>query len=202
MFKNLDEEYLFKHTRNSLKKRDEESPQMEYLGKDRGQSERYLITIGRLLNGSVGKIEGLYYLYDYDNTDSDVLDFILESKDLGFATTITDERNKRDLLKNYEHNVKSVGTEMFLKWIVWKVLGWKVLSVSKELPDDLILTNTNNRVIYGNGQEVTFKIFGGGVVWSLVIIAPPDEVEFDRKKVWLETKIKDWVINAKIEYGL
>jgi hypothetical protein len=203
MFNNIDELYLWKIQSPSVKQEDSFTEKYEYLDEERGQTQRYLIAIGRIVKEVLNSIEDLYNVKNSSLVSKNTMEFILNNKNLNFLSAL-DESVLRDIYKNYEFNKKSRGTQRFFEWLVWKVLGWQVISVTSSLPENIIKfydsEESENSYFYDSGETLNYVFFDGYATITIGLFLDPVGENIPEKKSWLESIVKEWLINSTIEY--
>lgn len=203
MFKNITEDYLWGITRESIKIKDTLSPQ--YL--EMGQTERYLRVVGKMVNSHFRNVESLFSILDADECPETVINTNLESLGLSFIPDTLTVAEKRDILKNYPSVYRYVGTRVFLDWILWKVLKWRVSNISKEVAANLLrpykaaqTPDYAGITLYDNGiSGKTWVLYDKNAVWSLTIVTyggSQEQSAFD----WVTANIADWILSSKIDY--
>lgn len=131
MFDNLDEGILWKFHPSTLKVSDTATKQMFYEGEFRGQTERFLYVIGRLIKQVFTDIDSIYTADDPERTKSDYL-LILQKIYAGNyfdIDTPEDENNLKDFLNSIIYAWKLKGTEGFLRWIIFKLFEWELMFI-------------------------------------------------------------------------
>lgn len=203
MFNNVTEEILWEQAPSSLKIKDTLTSQREYNGVERGQTERYLIALGRGVTDLFGQISSLFVIDDASELTNDKIDALLEKRGITFLKT-TDEN--RDLiihiLDNLNEAYRLKGTELFYKWIVHKFFGWVVLR-AYSLESLYLVLNKYDSTLYDNGDYNTqLYLFDNESIISnkIIIIVDQSDPLFLKKKGLLLELAKSWAMNIEFEF--
>lgn len=202
MFKNITDNIMWDYTREAVKTLDLATPQID----GKGQTQRYLEIIGGMLRTHFEKITELYNAKDADRVDEATLDSILFTSGLKYIPEDLPLESKRHLAKYYDYMSSLIGTRVFVDWILWMVLGWRVVSISKQVATNLLGTFDGSNppedvpYIYDPTKgEAQFILFDQNAVWSLVVLVnqgSSDPNAFD----WVNANMEDWILSQKIDY--
>lgn len=199
MFTNVNKYVLWDLAAEAVKIRDQDTPSALYEGELRGQTERYLIAAGDLINDLFDKIERLNYWKDPYKMDNDQLYFL--QREL-YAEFINVDGYTRDLVVNMLDEMVGAwrlkGTLSFLKWIVWKVFGWEVQEVIT-LSSETLVTN----VLYSSLYDPDLPLVDQKKLYStedisntgrtIIAIDVFDDVDFLYKRALLEELMLSWL---------
>lgn len=110
-----------------IKENDLDTTQFLYEAENRGQTQRYLVVVGQLIKELFTKIEELQDWGTSDHQQSEFLDKIVKLYGMLFFEVGVTDLVKRELLDEIVWFWKLKGTVASLKWITYKVFGWKVI---------------------------------------------------------------------------
>lgn len=199
MFKNIQNSILWDYTRESVKNKDMNTPQIN----SKGQTQRYLEVIGSLIKDHFDLIEQLNYIGDADRENNQTLNTILFSFGLKYIPETMGIANKRHIVKYYPYMSSLLGTEVFVKWLLWMVLGWELLSISINTGTTFLTTYKETdptTYIYdstkGEAQYIVFDKNALQVIINIKTNGFVDQKAFD----WVKANIKDWITGHKINF--
>jgi hypothetical protein len=208
MFDNFSNTYLWDITKINTKDADTETPKMEWEGEERGQTERFMIGLSRLLKNHYNRIEELFEINDFHRIPSKYYDLKLRSMGLTFIPTDLTQEKKREIIKNYPIVKRTLGTRAFVEWMVWMILGWEVASLTIEKPENLIefyddVEETGEGIIsYMEGQTQTFIFFDDNAKWILTVIPTGSGMDVQIKSDWLKSKLKEWFLSSEANFTI
>ena len=202
MFDNVNKYVLWDLTTEAVRNTDQNTPQMEYEGEDRGQNQRFLITCGELVVTLFGIVENSYQVFDPRYTTTEMLFYLQRELGVQYVDD-SSEALLREMLEEMHIAWSLRGTKAFLHWIIGKVFGWLVKDVYST--SKLLHTNRANSKLYELGlplreQEILFdKGLYGTPLGSMTI-----DVDFDadylEKKDVLEQLMDRWTFPLILNY--
>lgn len=202
MFGNISDNIIWDNTRQSVKTLDIDTPQLN----GKGQTQRYFEIFGSLLHDHYRLIEQLYTLGDADTANEMTIDKELYSMGLKFLPSNLPLIKKRHLAKYYPYMSTLIGTRVFVDWLLWMVLQWRVVSSAKQTATNLLGTYddvvppTNVPYIYDPVQgEVQFVLYDQNAVWTLIILVDQGSTD-PRAFQWVQDNMGDWILSNQLQF--
>lgn len=151
MFSNLKETSIWDimtYTNEHIEVGDSNTTQAVYDGEERGQTQRYLISNGKIIIDLFDKIEELFSLRDVEESSLSILNSELKTfSALFFEATASNRRLIEYFLDEIVNAYRLKGTESFMRWIIWKVFNWKLRS-ALTLASSVLRTTTFSSFLY------------------------------------------------------
>jgi len=201
MFDNITEQSLWDITAQGVKSQDTGTPQMLYDGVNRGQTERYMILVGRLIEDLFNTIELAFTYNDPMTTPADNLKFLQERVMANFLDATVDDDHEarvRYILEEMISAWKLKGSKGFIHWILWTVFGWKLVEINSR--NSIFFLNNPLCVTYYPGlpRQKTKRILApiylkpGGEVEMIIDVF--FDAQFTAKSELLNILKDDWFI--------
>lgn len=206
MFKNLTENCLWDLSISALKTEDLQTKQLLYKGAKRGQSERFMIVNGSIVKELFDKTESLF---DAGDAFASPYSFITYLQRLYSFSHIqlspVNERLVRNMIDEAGWAWRLKGTTPFLKWIIPKVFGWKLLRVIT-LVSEVFQTNVQTSFLYDPTKHVNDQ----KTLYDSTSMLPQDQTTFvidvlfdplyAEKRPALERMFQEWAYPAEYSY--
>jgi len=205
MFNNVTEEVLWDILPPTIKARDVDTTQANYNGKDRGQTERFLIGLGDLMTTFFTKIEESFDSRDMFILDQSLLHHLQYEFHCSYIDPEVDEDAARIILENIIQAWRLKGTNKFLKWIIKKVFGWDVTD-TKTLATSVLFTNNINGLLCIpedgiNGNKLLYdQDFMSPESTIFIYIDVDFDADFTDKSATLEQLLLEWAADASVTY--
>ena len=128
MFDNIDKEIFWKLLPNTgVAERDTQTRQMMYDGRLRGETERFMLVLGKMFKDVFNDLGRLNEV-NVNKLREDLLGPLAKTYYALFIKP-EDTVKTRRTLEMFFHAWRLKGTEAFLYWAVWNAFSWKVLSI-------------------------------------------------------------------------
>jgi hypothetical protein len=201
MFDNINEHSLWDLTAQGVKSQDMSTTQMLYDGVNRGQTERYMIIVGRLLEDLFETIELAFTYNDPMTTPVDNLKFLQKRYIANFLDASIDantEARVRYILEEIISAWKLKGSKGFIHWILWTVFGWQLIEIHSR--NSIFFLNDPLCVTYYPGlvkaktkrlMAPTYIKAGGEVEMVIDVF---NDAQFTAKSELLDSLKDDWFI--------
>jgi hypothetical protein len=208
MFSNITKYCLWDLATEAVKYRDQETTQMEYEGEDRGQTQRYMVAAGLLVEEFFGGIEDMYSWGSPEDTTVTLTQLQYLQRLIGMNFLAADSGNEklvREILAESFNAWRMKGTFNFLHWIIYKVFGWHLISYStvwgtcfrlyplEDILYDETLTGYEYKKLYNNLS------YPSGLSFILTIDVFSD-ANFLTKKAVLERLLVEWTHSCVTAY--
>jgi hypothetical protein len=203
MFDLVDENILWSLQPDAIKIKDSATTQMLYNGELRGQTQRYMIVVGRLIKDFFDKVEDLYSWGNIKTHSSLFLDNLLLLYYLNFFGTSITDAAKKEILDEAVWFWKLKGTVLALRWITWKVFNWEVDKITT-LTDLIMFTCDvdsflpgSSSVLYDNSKTLDDSrvLYSGRLInwsdWGITVDVNHD-ADFAAKKIIYERLCDLW----------
>jgi len=196
MFFNINKYILWDLIISHVKMVDTETSQMMYDGELRGQTERFTIAAGDLLDEFFKFIDGLFTIQDVQNIESSMLKYMQYFFGVSFTSNVEVAENViREMLAEIISAWRLKGTKAFLHWIIWKVFGWKVVDVLSH--HDYFKLNVSR--IYKEGVSGIARLMVPLGI-HLLVIDVFEDITFEEKRVVLERLMRGWAVDSQYIY--
>lgn len=199
MFTNVSKYTLWDLATEAIKVRDRDTTNTLYEGELRGQTERYLIAAGDLINDLFNKIERLYYWKDPYKMEDAQLYYL--QREL-FAEFINVDTYTKDSVVNMLDEMitgwRLKGTLYFLRWIIQKVFGWEASEIIT-LYSETLVTNVYKSFLYDPDLPLfdQKKLYSSESISTtgrtIIVIDVFNDVNFIYKKTLLEEFMLSWL---------
>lgn len=207
MFDNLSEHSLWDMATKAVQVQDTGTTQMLYDGEYRGQTQRYMITAGRLIKDLFDDIELAFSYNDFATSPVENLKYLQRKINAGFLhaeESAEVEAKVRHMLEEIQNAWKLKGTAAFMHWIIWLVFGWRVLGSYSS--SSIFKWNESVSLVYmyGISRPRLRRIYnpevsgiGGMVVIEIDVFHDP---QYLAKVELLESLKDDWFVPATFSY--
>jgi hypothetical protein len=208
MFNNLNEHSIWEMATKAVQVQDSGTAQMVYDGEYRGQTQRYMITAGRLVKDLFDDIELAFSYNDFATSPVANLKYLQRKINAGFLHAEdpdpTIEPKVRHMLEEIQNAWKLKGTAAFMHWIIWLVFGWRVLGSYASSSIFHWNESISLTYYYGVSRPRLRRIYdpavsgiGGMVVIEIDVFHDP---QFVAKVELLEALKDDWFVPATFSY--
>ena len=167
----------------------------------RGQTERYMIVLGRLVKEYFNTVSGLFSFEDPAGKSNAELQRLLDSSALSFL--IVNDSNKEkmiNIIRNFEQAFRLKGTYDFFRWIIYNIFGWFLLSIDSIYNRRVLKTNTAGNTLYAPGQTETFTLFSSRLLSFNISVDIASDPDFLDKKENFEYFMGNLMFNGTFEY--
>jgi hypothetical protein len=190
---------LWEKVPQKIRARDKNTPQIKVNGEDRGQFERFVMSISHVLGKVIGNVIKAQKSRNFDDTFSDFLIKDLASKLFPFDTTYSPERKRIIYFDSVGMN-KHSGVFHVLRALSVRFFGWEIAS-KKSFADLVFFWNENNsRFIDESSYFDSSKKFFDPSIHSPLnkityIIDTQGDPDFLDKKERYESFIKQYTVS-------
>ena len=205
MFDNADKHLLWKLSPDSVKTADITTKQMVYEGVERGQSERYMIAVGMLLEDLFFKVRDSYDSRDMFKTPDAFLFYLQNEFRVRYLEVTGNEKLVRYMLENIFIGWMGKGSKRFLIWFTEVLFGWG-LDVIRAFGDDVFITTSFGSRLYDpnirvDNNKILFFLTAGGSLHGIEIeVDVRSDPDFLEKKEIFEGLLLEWTYVVDIEY--
>jgi len=203
MFVKMSKYTLWDLATSATKNKDRNTAQLLYDGEERGQTQRFMITAGNLIEDLFNFIDNLFFVQDAHATETNMLQYI---QDHFGAMFVSDLNNNgaliREVLAEIIPSWTYKGTKGFLHWIIWKAFGWQLTDIISNLTN-VIFYNLPGHLTYNPGGPTPRVIYNDAITWWATLKLFIDvfyDPDFELKRVVLESLIKRWTLPAIFSY--
>lgn len=205
MFSQIDKYCLWNLMNDSIKINDAETTQFSYEGENRGQTQRFDITAGDMLEDLFELIESSFYSQDGSVTSFSMLQYLQRAFNATFVEyDVAYEDTIREVLEEIFYAWRFKGTRAFLHWVIWKAFGWQLLEMYSVANMALLLNVSTSRLYASTATPADLRVLYdhsllGSEVFNLVIDVFSD-VDYLDKKATLERLIEEWTLPCDFVY--
>ena len=205
MFDNVNRSILWDVTPAGVKTRDADTPQLTIDSEKRGQTERFLLACGSLVDELFSDIEKGFHasdplLVDFNPSDvsAGMVPALLKRYNLQFVDLSEDNiATIRNVLDEIFHAWRLKGTDAFMYWILGKLFGWRLRN-TVTLASSVLRCSVNGCTLYDPDLLWEEQM----ILYDETQLTPDDKTttvidvlhdpEFWIKKDLLEKMMTDW----------